>query len=195
MKKVVYIIPEYLGSLSNPAYKSILSVFKQVGIKPIPVELQWKRRIMTQYVSEFMDIYNAAKKEGDQTYLFGFSYGAYIAFLAAIKIKPKAVFLCSISPYFKEDLNDLYKSWIRMSGKARIIDHKKYVFDSLAKKFNSKAFIFVGDAEQWQLMRRAKIAHKLIKNSKLIIIPKARHRIGQREYQNAIKNIIISELK
>ncbi len=193
MRKVVYIIPEYMGSPSDSAYRKVGTIFQSIGIKPIGISITWKRRTMTQYVNEFMEKYNKIKKRNEEVYLFGFSYGANVAFIAATQIKPKAVIMGSLSPFFKEDLKYAYKSWLRGVGKTRVADHRNQSFNSFAKKFKSRALIFVGEKEWEQCHRRARIAHKLIKNSKLIVVPSARHKLQQKEYQAAVKKYVTAE--
>jgi esterase/lipase len=195
MRKIVYIIPEHKGSPNDTAYLKVATMFRKVGIKPIGVHIKWKRRTITQYLDEFTEFYNKTNRPSDEVYLFGFSYGAYVAFVAATKLKPKAAILCSISPFFKEDFRYLYKSWVKANGKTMTADQKKYIFNSLAKKVKARTLIFVGALEWGQCLRRAKVAHRLIKNNKLIIIPKARHRSNQKEYQDALKNYIVTEFK
>jgi len=47
--------------------------------------------------------------------IIGFSFGAMVAFIASQKIRPKKLILCSLSPYFNEDLKKLRKGWKKKS--------------------------------------------------------------------------------
>ncbi len=113
-----------------------------------------------------------------------------IAFISAIKIKPKVLFLCSLSPYFKEDLRFLKKSWKNDIGKKRIEDLKNFSFNNLVKDINSKTILIVGEKEPKELHKRVNDAYKKIKKSELIIINGAKHKISQKEYIDKLHKII-----
>ena len=187
MDKVVYIIPGFGESNKQRAYKQIASYFKSKGIKPISVDnIKWKYNTMSDYVTQLMKRY----KPNGETYILGFSYGAMLAFIASVKIKPKMQILCSLSPYFKEDLSHIPNTWKLYAGIKRINDHKNCSFNQLAKKTECKTTLLVGSKELKPVLRRANEAHKKLKNSKLIIIEGAKHKIAQKEYQKALKKII-----
>ncbi len=194
MQKVVYIIPAFQENPNSEIYKKISRVFKNIGIKPITVRINWnsKRNLMEDYQKQFVDIYKKVNIRGDVVYLFGFSAGAWIAFMASLEIKPKKVFLCSLSPYFREDMKLWTRDWIDSIGDKRFNAFKTHKFGSLVKRFRSESIIFVGKNEDPKgiLIRRAKIAHKSIKNSKLVIIHGLEHNIRQKEYLETIKKYI-----
>jgi esterase/lipase len=194
MQKVVYIIPGFQENSDAEIYKKISKSFIRLGIKPIFIHINWKakNRLMRDYLKQFIDIYKKINIEDNTVYLFGFSTGAWIAFMASLEIEPKKVFLCSLSPYFKEDMKLWTKAWINGIGYNRFNDFKNHKFNSLVKRFKSKAIIFVGKNEDPKgvMIRRSNIAHESIKNSKLVIIPNAEHNIRQKEYLKAVKKYI-----
>ncbi len=187
MGKVAYIIPGFTESNKQIAYKQIASYFKSKGIKPIPVNVSWKYKTLSDYIEQFFRIYE--KNDGNEVYLLGFSYGAMISFVASTKIKPKMQILCSLSPWFKEYLPYM-KRYYKMQGKRRLEDHKNYSFEELSKNVTSKTIILVGDSEIKECMGIAKDVNKKIKNSKLIMIKNGKHIIAQKEYQDALEDII-----
>ena len=146
---------------------------------------------MSEYVEQFNKIYNESKK-GSEIYFLGFSFGAMIAFISSVKLKPKVQILCSLSPYFKEDFPFIREWWKRYIGQARLADFHKTSFNELSKKISIKTIIIAGDKEGKEVDRRVKDANKKIKNSQMIIIPKAKHRIQQDEYLAEIKRVIKS---
>jgi len=79
--------------------------FKSKGFIVKEVSIQWMYRVMSDYVEQFQDFY--LKNKGEKNYILGFSFGAMIAFLSAPTLKPNKLFLCSLSPYFKEDLKNI----------------------------------------------------------------------------------------
>jgi len=191
MRKVAYIIPGYTEYQHGKVYKKIAMLFKSAGIIPIPVWINWKgRKTMTDYINQFYERYNIENRKDDEVYLLGFSFGAFISFVSAVTLKPKTVILCSLSPYFSEDIKYLKKSW--KMGKNKMSDFKNYKFSKLVKSFHSNVFILVGSKEGSIVLKRARTAHKTTKNSKLIIIDKAKHNIRQKEYFYAVKLVIES---
>jgi len=196
-RRVVYIIPGYKQLPLDKKFKELAKLFKRQNITPILVKIKWTRNRkdnnMTGYIDQFMKVYQDTHKKGDDTYLFGFSFGSFISFVASIDIKPKTLILCSLSPYFKEDLRFLKKSWLRSIGKDRTADFRKFGFNKLAKRVGSKTLIIFGtkEAKKYpELSRRVKLAHKLIKRNILIKIENADHDIGQKEYLIALKELL-----
>mgnify|MGYP000845411952 FL=1 len=114
MKKIAYIIPGFKeSSLRQSGYKKIAGYLKEKGIESIQVEIDWKYETPARFkdfLAQFLNQYKRPKKD-TEVYLVGFSFGAVTAFLAEAKIKPKALILCSLSPYFKEDLMKMRPSW------------------------------------------------------------------------------------
>lgn len=190
MSKVVFIIPGCSESKkNNPAYSKIASYFRKKKIEPIIVDINWKRKTMSDYVEQFKKAYFKNKKY-NEVYFLGFSYGAMISFISSAELKPKVQILCSLSPYFKEDFPYIREWWKRYIGQGRLADFKKISFNDFAKKVSAKTIILAGDKEGKEVYSRAKDANQRLKNSKLIIIPKAKHRIQQEEYLEEIKKII-----
>ena len=186
MNKIVYIVPGFRESTKQKAYQEISKFFRRRKFKPILVKIPWKYKKMSDYVNYFMKQY----KDDKNAYLFGFSFGAMISFICSTKINPKMLILCSLSPYFKEDLPHIKSSWRRFIGKKRSDDLKNYSFSKLSKQVKCKTVIFAGSEESQLLFRRVREAKKKLKNSKLIIIKGAKHKISQREYLKAIKDLI-----
>lgn len=184
--KIVYIIPGFGHSKSNKNYSKISSLFKST--KSVVIDIKWKNKVFSDYIKYFEK--QLIHKNSDEVYLLGFSFGAIIAFISASKLKPKKLFLCSLSPYFKEDLSKMKKSWKSWFGKKRIEDIQKYNFDKIAKNINSKTYILAGGKEGSELLLRSKKANMKIKKSKLIIMSNVKHNIFQKEYLEELRKLI-----
>ena len=187
MAKVVYIIPGFTEDTNMEGYQRVMKFFKTHNVIPIPVKISWKYKTMSDYVNQFMDQY---KETQDEVYLFGFSYGAMIALISAIKIRPRKLFLCSLSPFFKEDLKYLKKSWKKLYGKKRLDDFKNFSFNDITKQLKCEVVLFAGSKEYLDVIRRVNDASRKLKNSKLIIAKGARHDILQDEYSQSLKQYI-----
>ncbi len=188
MTKTVYVIPGYTESTKLIGYKKAMQFFSCQGIKPVPITITWKYRTMSDYVKQFLQQYHSP--HGKDVYLFGFSFGAMIALIAAATIKPKLLLLCSLSPYFKEDLPFLKKHWKKSIGTRRIRDLKQHPFNRLAKKISCNVILVAGSKESKQIWRRARDANKKLRKSKLITASGAKHKLSQKEYLDTVRQII-----
>src|SRR5690606_37231643 len=87
------------------------------------------------------------KHKGRQNYVLGFSYGAVIALITANDLKPKKIFLCSLSPDFKEDSKNM-KEWIKkLIGKNRYKDIQTRSGRKIAQELKVPSVIFYGEKE------------------------------------------------
>ncbi|EKE06773.1 MAG: hypothetical protein ACD_18C00282G0005 [uncultured bacterium] len=188
MSKIVYIIPGFGQNTDMPGYTDLIKFFKTKKFKVVPIKITWKNKVMSDYVNEFQN--QLVHKKEDDIYLFGFSFGAIIAFISAEKIKPKTLFLASLSPYFKEDLKYNPLAWSKYLGKKRMKDFENFSFNQLSKKINCQTYLFVEGLKNKEILRRVKDAHKKIKKSELIIIENTKHDISQTEYLNKVKETI-----
>lgn len=188
MSKIVYIIPGFTEDINAKSYQEVIRSFEAQSFRVVPVEISWKYRVMSDYVEEFLD--QVSHNKNDEVYLFGFSFGAMIAFISATEIDPRTLFLCSLSPFFKEDLENLPKYVKKDIGKKRLEDLGNYSFKKLAGKINCRTILVAGEKETRDLLERVENTHKKIKDSELFIINKARHNISQKEYWNKLREII-----
>lgn len=72
--------------------------------------MRWRYTTLSQNAAEFLDYFNQHKTE--RNYILGFSYGAVIGLLTANQTKPQKLYLCSLSPDFKEDKGAMPK-WVK----------------------------------------------------------------------------------
>ena len=190
MKRIAYIVPGFSESTDSESYRKIANFFRTKEIEPIPIKISWRHKVMSDYVEQF----KSQAKIKNPDYILGFSFGAMIAFISADEIKPKTLILCSLSPYFKEDLSKIRDGWIKVVGKKRIADLEKYSFDELSKNLDSKIILIYGEKEGTELKIRIEKAHKKLKDSKIVSIPNTIHKISDEKYLNKLKDVI-SKLK
>ena len=190
MKKTAYIIPGFTESPRQKVYQEIARTFQAKGVSPIPVPVKWRRKVMSDYTREFLKKYPS--KKFARVYILGFSFGAVMAFLTTPTIRPKALILCSLSPYFAADIPLLKKSWKRLVGQKRLTDFKQYDFNKTARQINCRTILLVGEKENQRVKDRVALANKRIKNSKLIVVPGSSHDIRNQKYLLAVKKVIRS---
>lgn len=187
-QQVVFIIPGFAHVSSQGEYKSVAQYFLSKGIMPVLVNITWKKKLpihFEDYVEEFLE--QTKKYRAAEVYIFGFSFGAIIALRAAKRLKPKAIILCSLSPYFLDDAKNLKKKWLQWWHK-----HYKasYNFRSTIRGLKTKVYLVAGSKEDVSVLKRAEVAHKLIAKSELVIVKGAKHELHDKTYLRSVKNIV-----
>jgi predicted esterase len=185
--KKVFIIPGFRHTATSKAYREIAKFLKAEGYQPIPVKIPWKQTTISENTEYFLKQYKKRTvSEGlkrQKTYILGFSFGAMIAFLASTKVRVNGLMLCSLSPFFKEDVKKLNVK------NARDEDFKTLHCGTLAKKIKAKkVLMFYGAKETNPLIKRVKSAYRQISSDKkyLVSIKKTEHDIGHKNYLSAI---------
>lgn len=189
--KLVYIIPWYGYNWEKNEYKYISELFKSVWIKTRIINIKRKYGTMTQYVNQFQ---KQIDNKIDKFWIFWFSFGAIISLISSVDLNPEFQILCSLSPFFKEDLSFLKKSWIKNIWKRQTEDFKRISFDKIAKRINCKTIVLAWDKEWIEVLNRIQESKEKIKNSEVYIIPKVKHNLWQKEYLDKLE-LIIKSLK
>lgn len=187
--KTIYIIPGYGFDCNAQEYKKIAEIFKIRGFNVVPVKIFWKYHTMSDYVKQFKKQFDSEKEHGE-IYLLGFSFGAMVAVISAAKFaKPKALFLCSVSPYFSEDLEKIKPYWKKEIGMKRVADLEGFSFNELAPKIACRTYIFAGTKEGKEVEYRVNQAKEKIANSELFWIKDAEHSLESKGYIEKIREV------
>jgi alpha-beta hydrolase superfamily lysophospholipase len=191
VKRVAFIIPGYKFLPKHSEYQQIGSYFESINIKPIYIEVIWDRTAISESLKSFLKIYEAT--QADEKYILGFSFGAVIAFLASSQVKFKAQILCSLSPYFKEDLPKIKKWWARFLGKRRYADFYSLEVNKLVTTVTTPTFLMYGTEESTLVAERACETFQNLQTSKeLISIQGVKHDLSDIRYLTAIDAVIKS---
>lgn len=191
MKKF-FIVPGFKEKITNKKYISLKNFLTTKGFEVVMVSVTWERKTISENAKEFQEFYN--KKKGEENYILGFSFGAMITFISAQKLQPKKIFLCSLSPYFKEDLKN-EKPWILdYIGTRRTADFLLMSGKTIAKDLTIPTTVFYGEEEGRRypkLKKRCEETASLVNKVKLVIVKNAPHDTSFPEYAKAIKNEFI----
>jgi len=189
VEKIAYIIPGF-DSNKDRTYWKVAAEFRKKGIRARVITIKWKNRVMSDYVREF--IQKTRTDNVKKRYVLGHSFGAMIGFIAATEeMKPYQLILCSLSPYFKEDLHiKRVKKWRKGLGERRWMDLEGIKFNELAGKCKCKVTLIVGSKEWKEMKERTAEAKKRIRGSKVIVIQDAEHDIAGTAYFDAVKKYI-----
>lgn len=191
MRSVVFIIPGFKDSPNKSEYIKVGKLFKEKDIKTIFIAIPWNRTTISENVDYFLKEFNKVK--ADKKYVLGFSFGAVIAFISSTRELFDGQILCSLSPYFQEDLPTLKKSWLDSIGIHRLNDFKHLNNKILSKKVKTNTVLLYGTRESKVMEKRAKDTFNNLSNNKgLISIEGVRHNIGDIKYQDEIQKVINS---
>lgn len=186
-KKTIFIIPGFRQSATSHAYKKLALLLKDEGYSPVPVKIPWKNSTILDNTKYFLRKYKKIKAR--EKYILGFSYGAMIAFIAGTKVKSNGLILCSLSPYFKEDIDGRTKLATSKLAQSRYDDFLKLKCQDLAKQLKSKQVLMLyGSHEARSLIKRVTSAfHEIPSENKLLVkIKKGDHYIASKRYLHAI---------
>ncbi len=191
-RKTFFIIPGFKQKAGNKSFVWLGNLLKDRGFEVVKVSICWERRTMKEYVEDFIEVYK--KYQSGENYILGFSYGAVIALLSANALKPKKIYLCSLSPDFKEDVSAMTPWLKKYVGKRRIAYSLKTSGREIAKNLRISSVIFYGEAEARgypQIKVRCEETANLAARSKLVVVEKSPHQIDFPTYKTAL----IKELK
>ncbi|MGC1176690.1 MAG: hypothetical protein WA843_01350 [Candidatus Saccharimonadales bacterium] len=168
------------------------------GYSVVPVAISWRHKTISQYLEDFKQFYKQHKT--DTNIVIGNSFGAVIAFLAAPVLQPDSIYLCSLSPFFKEDRRKFPDSYgIKYFGKRRMEDLWSYSADEVAKVINqtaTKTFVVYGEKEYISspnLVSRCRETADKIKGAVLTEVAGAPHDMSDDVYSAAIINMLMSD--
>jgi esterase/lipase len=185
-QKTIFIIPGFKQYPTDKAYKEIAKFLKNEGYYPIPVTIPWRKSTISQNTNYFLKKY--IKIKANKKYVLGFSYGAMIALIASTKVSVSGLILCSLSPYFKEDIPKINKNLSSLMA-ARYEDFSKLHCKTLTEKTKAKKILMLYGAEEAKsLIRRVTETFDQISSRKkhLIKISEASHKISDEKYLNTI---------
>lgn len=171
-------------------YGQLRRGLKAKGYRVVPVDISWKRTIPSQYADEFSALYGEQRSETN--IVIGNSFGAVVALLAANRTAPDSLYLCSLSPYFKEDYSEeREKVGLRYFGKRRLADLWALSAEKLAVAIPvlTKTFVVYGEKEHQTspaLVARCVATASAIPGANLKELPNAPHDMSSEIYSKAL---------
>lgn len=185
--KAIFIVPGYKHKPNSKTYKKIAIVLKKQGYHPIPVKIPWKQTTISENTQYFLKKYKKIRSK--KKYILGFSYGAMIAFIASTKVNVSGIILCSMSPYFREDISKVNIAELSPIRKLRYQDFLTLHCETLAKQTKAKKIrMLYGTKETKPLIRRVTEAFDFFTTEEkyLVRIKATEHNIGDRRYLQTI---------
>jgi len=191
MKRRMYVIPGFGGKVDNKdaGVRRFLKIISG-RFEVIPVNIDWKRKVMTDFASQFIQQYDFSYK--GENYIFGFSFGAYISFITSPYTKPDMQILASLSPLFREDLKRSSKNIRKGISMKLKRDLYSYSFNDTALKISKETYnvLFVGDKEDKESLVRVRDAHRKLEGSKLFVCKDAGHDLFNKNYLETLSSFV-----
>lgn len=190
-QKTFFIIPGFKEQATAKNYAWLLKFLKTKNYRVVPVPIEWSYKTLSKNKIGLLNFFKKYKDE--EKHILGFSYGAVLAMMIANEIKPKKLYLCSLSPDFLEDIEFMPIDIKKYIGKKRLLDIKNRSGRELAKLLNIPTIVFYGEEEGKQfpqLKKRCEETVKLAKNAKLVVVKDAPHQIDFSDYVEAVKEEI-----
>jgi len=187
--RIALIIPGTGRKTANTEYQRVGDYYKSKGITPIYVDINWKHAGLANFATAASQIGTDIKKAypDSKIFLFGFSFGAVIAFKLSESISPAHSLLCSMSPVFAEDRKYqlLPLRPVMWLVAAYSSNHLSYAHSE------GRSFVFLyGDSEF--LINKSIVRHRksVFANSKTITVQGVGHTLSDPAYLAAVKNIV-----
>lgn len=180
----IFILAGYRQQPTQRAYKQIALILKKQGFRPVPIPLSWANTTISANTDYFLKRYKRIRVK--KKYILGFSFGAMVAFLASTKVSVAGLILCSLSPYFTEDLP-------KRELPRRYADYANLHFGSLSRLIKARQIILLyGSNEAKALIRRVNDAFVTIPTERKYVyqVRDTGHEIGNRQYLLRIKEVV-----
>lgn len=187
MKTKVYILPGFGDQASSNMYKNVVNYFStNASCELIP--LHWKYNSVGNYLGEILSYVTIRSDE--KIILFGFSFGALLALMVSSIIHPDKLFLCSLSPFFREDITKNKQAIVNTLGKKRSEFLQHISFKRIAEGVSCPVDLFVGEQESPTVIKRAGEVHLRLRRSTLFIVRQADHNLLNESYDNMLRKRI-----
>jgi pimeloyl-ACP methyl ester carboxylesterase len=187
---IALIIPGLNQTCFDPGYDSIGAYYKNNGITPVYVTINWKAVGIKNLSAAASQIHHMLQDSFPLShfYLFGFSFGAVISLKLSQLTRVEQILLCSMSPMFDEDRIHQIVPFRQLLG--IVTDYSKNGLSYSASKGTCVIFLY-GDHDSFVINKA------IIRNRKdyftcneTHIVPNAGHNIAGRSYLASIQRIV-----
>jgi hypothetical protein len=191
-QRIALIFPGLGQSSSAAEYQRLGQIYLGLGITPVFVDTRWSRAMLKGIpaTASLIAAQTQADFPGAQISVFGFSFGALLAYQMADIANAGPVALCSMSPAFIED-----RPWLGFPLRQLRWALGQAPFGPLSLASHPKrCYVLLYADHDSSLLNPALIQHRMASfpGSALVIVPDATHRLNE-NYLKAIQNILQTE--
>jgi len=187
--RVAIIIAGMNQKTSMAEYHRIGDYYKSKGIAPVYADIDWKHTGLANLATAASQMSAEIKKTypDSKVFLFGFSFGAVIAYKLSESVNPAHTLLCSMSPVFTEDRNYQIFPFRQVMG--MVTDYSSNHLAYPPNGGRSMVFLY---GEREFLINNAIIAHRksIFTNSTTITVQGTGHDISNPLYLGVIKKVV-----
>jgi len=165
-KNTLLVIPGFGESADKKPYSTIMKKYQNV-FEILPYTPIWNYRTASDWLKDLSNVLE--KLDTKNTIVFAFSLGAYLTLLQAENYPFKKIILCSLSPFYKEQLHLMPEIAKKYLGKRRITDFASHHIPRTIKSpavflFGSDDWI-VGIDEAKKMSEEYQVTFELIPNT------------------------------
>jgi len=182
--KTVLFVPGFMEDRHSRDYDTLLAAIETKGYRTHFVSLSWRRTTIDDWTRELHEVYHAHNPK--QTILAGFSFGAMTALMTAAQRPPAALWLCSLSPYFAEDMPEAKVTWLHDIGERRAARFRTLPFDNLASKVTCPILLVAGANEDARVLKRRDAAAKTWPHAVVCTAPDCAHDATNPHYRQTL---------
>jgi len=188
VKRAVYIVPGFSHKTSEPPYQAVAQAFAVRGIEPVLIDIGWRRQGIQGYLREARAAVLA--RPAEEPYFFGFSMGAMCLLGMEPEVMPRAQILCSLMGLWRED--QPYQQWYMRAWAWRIyLGRRKPSYPSRDGMPLPRTIFVYGEREARIIHPRVRAARDdRFPGSETVVVPGARHAIGEPVYVRAVVGLI-----
>jgi len=176
--RIVLIIPGLGQTTSDPGYHAVGGYYAARGITPVFIDIDWWGAGLGDLATTAAGIEAEVKTtyRDARVCLFGFSFGAALAYELSRSLHPSDALLCSLSPVFAEDRPDqrfVVRLFLQCAG--------RFAFDRLSYAHDEgKGLTFLYGDHDSVLITPSLIEHRktALPRSKVVMVPEACHALG-----------------
>jgi pimeloyl-ACP methyl ester carboxylesterase len=197
MTKQAFIISGFSPGVTaaGDEYAEFRAMLSRHGYAAVPVDIDWSRKTVSRFAADFISFYQSRRGEDDL--VIGNSFGAMVALLTAGTLRPRKLMLCSMSAFFKEDLqkHDNPTPYIRRFGQFRWNDFSTLSEHQATARIDTvqtQVTITYGELEQqWYpvLVDRA-VATAHVLNTDAICLAGAPHSMREPQYIASLDKVL-----
>lgn len=163
----VLYLPGGGSSRANYPYDKILRKVQRRGHKTTFCPITWRGTNIHDWVEEVRPTYR--QHDPAQTILVGFSFGAMTALLLTAECPPAGLILCSLSPYFAEDLPFIPARWVRRLNPRRRAAFEKLHFSDYGTQIACPTRLVTASLETEWLQQRTRAVRDSIPGAHILI--------------------------
>ncbi len=182
--KTVLFVPGFMEDYASRDYETLLADIESKGYRAQFVSIAWRRTVIDDWVGELHEVYGTHNPK--HTVLAGFSFGALVALLAASQRQPAALWLCSLSPFFAEDMPDLKVAWMHDIGERRAARFRKLSFSAIVPKVGCPILLAGGANEVPPVAKRRNQAAEAWPHAVSCVAPDCAHDVTNPHYRQTL---------